>query len=183
MAKKYCQGLVPECSAQDISADNPLKMLGSNLGSQVDIAYANLAFRDACEAIFNLVRSSNKYIDDLAPWTLFKQDKHSELAQVLYSVLESARLSAYLLSPIVPKISTDIYQQLGLNIDFDLVCCNNSGNDIATPSTIDSELPIVGTVSESWEHHQSWGILQANARLGEPQPIFIKLELKTAPSS
>ncbi|WP_310485084.1 methionine--tRNA ligase [Chamaesiphon sp. VAR_48_metabat_403] len=184
MAKKYCQGRVPDCNAADISADNPLKILGRDLGSQVDIAYNSLAFKTACEAIFNLVRSSNKYIDDLAPWTLFKQDKHAELAQVLYSVLESARLSAYLLSPIVPKISTDIYRQLGLNIDFDLNCCNNSNNDLASQVTVNSESPIDNTAAiENWEHHQTWGILQANYQLGEPQPIFTKLELPTAPSS
>lgn len=166
MAKKYCQGQVPNCNAEDILADNPLKILGQELGSQVDRSYNNLAFKDACETILNLVHSSNKYIDDLAPWTLYKQDKHPELAQVLYSVLESVRLSAYLLSPIVPKISTDIYRQLGLNLDFDLVCGNR------TPSSVDPlNLPLNG------DRHQEWGLLTANWPLGEPRPIFTKLEL------
>ncbi len=166
MAKKYCQGQVPNCNAEDILTDNPLKTLGRELGSQVDRSYNNLAFKDACETILNLVHSSNKYIDDLAPWTLYKQDKHSELAQVLYSVLESARLSAYLLSPIVPKISTDIYRQLGLNLDFDLVCSNR-----ARSMTGSLNLPL------DWHRHQEWGILPANWPLGEPRPIFTKLEL------
>jgi methionyl-tRNA synthetase len=167
MAKKYCQGRVPDCSAADIDADNPLKILGQKLGSQVSIAYDNLAFRDACEAIITLAHSSNKYIDDLAPWTLFKQDKHPELAQVLYAALESARLSAYLLSPIIPKISTEIYRQLGLDIDFDLIC----GSNISTVNADGFELPI------DWDRHLEWGILTANHLLGEPQPIFTKLEL------
>jgi methionyl-tRNA synthetase len=166
MAKKYCQGQVPNCNAEDISAENPLKILGQELGSQVDLAYDRLAFRDACETILTLVRSSNKYIDDLAPWALFKQDKQAELAQVLYAVLESARLSAYLLSPIIPKISTDIYRQLGLDIDFDLIC----GNSISRSNAGDRNLQI------DWEHHQKWGVLKANHLLGEPHPIFAKLE-------
>jgi methionyl-tRNA synthetase len=173
MAKKYCQGRVPNCRAEDISPDNPLKILGLALGAQVDLAYNNLAFKDACETIFTLVRSSNKYIDDLAPWTLFKQDKHAELAQVLYAVLESARLSAYLLSPIVPKISTDIYRQLGLEIDFDLIC----GNNISRSNGDNLDLPI------EWEHHQEWGILKADCLLGEPCPIFTKLETPIEASS
>jgi methionyl-tRNA synthetase len=177
MAKKYCQGRVPDCNAEDIAVDNPLKILGRDLGDRVNIAYNDLAFRDACETILNLVRSSNKYIDDLAPWTLFKQDKHPELAQVLYAVLESARLSAYLLSPIVPKISTDIYRQLGLEIDFDLVCCNNSDGNDAAANVVGSELP------DDWEHHREWGILKANHQLGEPHPIFTKLELPIGASS
>lgn len=162
MAKKYCQGRVPNCNAEDIAADNPLKIIGSQLGSQVGIAYNNLAFKDACEAVLNLVHSSNKYIDDLAPWTLFKQDKHAELAQVLYAVLESARLSAYLLSPIVPKISTDIYHQLGLELDFDAISSNNSSRSHETGSAQQDCL--------------GWGILVANHPLNEPHPIFTKLE-------
>jgi methionyl-tRNA synthetase len=170
MAKKYCQGRVPY-EAKNIAVDNPLKILGQNLGEQVDSAYQNLAFKDACEAIFTLVRASNKYVDDLAPWTLFKQDKHTELAQVLAAVLESARLCAYLLSPIVPKISTDIYQQLGLAVDFDIVCGNEH-----FPTADNSELPA------DWEHHREWGILQADRLLGEPHPIFVKLELAASVS-
>ncbi|NJR31947.1 MAG: methionine--tRNA ligase [Chamaesiphon sp. CSU_1_12] len=166
MAKKYCQGRVPNCNPADIFAEHPLKILGEKLESQVGIAYNNLAFKDACEAILTLAHSSNKYIDDRAPWTLFKQEKHSELAEVLYSALESARLSAYLLSPIVPKISTDIYQQLGLDVDFDRVC--GSHGDRSHLET--NELPA------DWAHHAKWGILQADRPLGSPRPIFTKLE-------
>ena len=172
MAKKYCQGRVPNCNAEDISPDNPLKILGQKLGSEVDIAYNKLAFRDVCEAILTLVHSSNKYIDDLAPWTLFKQEKHSELAQVLYAVLESARLSAYLLSPIVPKISTDIYHQLGFDLDFDIVTGNHISDNLDKPElSVDRASPV-----ENWEHHLEWGVLTANHLLGEPHPIFTKLE-------
>jgi methionyl-tRNA synthetase len=167
MAKKYCQGCVPNCNAADISSDNPLKILGQQLGCQVSIAYNNLAFKEACELIINLAHSSNKYIDDLAPWALFKQDKQAELAEVLYAALESARLAAYLLAPIVPKISTDIYQQLGLTIDFDLA----GGNNL-------SELSLnVSNLAANCDRHLEWGMLKANAPLGEPRPIFTKLEL------
>jgi methionyl-tRNA synthetase len=166
MAKKYCQGQVPNCDASDIPTDHPLKALGQELGSQVDKAYNELAFQSACETIFTLVRASNKYIDDLAPWTLFKQEKYSELALVLYAVLESIRLSAYLLVPIVPKISTDVYRQLGLNIDFDLLS-GSQANTHPTPA-----LPF------DWAQQARWGVLTANHPLGQPQPIFAKLELQ-----
>jgi methionyl-tRNA synthetase len=166
MAKKYCQGRIP-CDAKDIAEGNPLKILGQNLGAQVDSAYQNLAFKDACEAIFTLVRASNKYVDDLAPWALFKQDKQAELAQVLAAVLESARLCAYLLSPILPKIGTDIYRQLGLTVDFDAICGDRH-------SELDRSM-----LPDDWEQHREWGMLKADRLLGEPQPIFTKLELKT----
>lgn len=164
MVKKYCQGRIPT-HADDIPADNPLRQLGTALGERVDLAYQSLAFQTACEEILDLVRASNKYIDDLAPWTLFKQERHAELARVLYSVLESARLVAYLLSPIVPKISADIYRQLGLDIDFDLIC----GSNPIDPHRL--------TLPDDWERHDTWGILSADGILGEARPIFAKLEL------
>ncbi|WP_309737690.1 MULTISPECIES: methionine--tRNA ligase [unclassified Chamaesiphon] len=166
MAKKYCQGRVPS-NASEIADDNPLHVLGQTLGARVDVAYQNLAFKDACEAIFSLVYASNKYVDDLAPWTLFKQDKQTELAQVLTAVLESIRLSAYLLSPIIPKIATDIYRQLGLDVDFDSICGADNLLDPGDKPALPAD----------WEQHRKWGILKADSSLGEPQPIFVKLEL------
>jgi methionyl-tRNA synthetase len=165
MAKKYYQSQVPNCGVDEIPAENPLKILGSQLGAKVAKFYDNLAFSHACEDIFTLIRASNKYIDDRAPWTLYKQNQEVELAQVLYSVLESVRLAAYLLSPILPKISTDVYHQLGLEIDFDTVFGNHPD------PTIDLA------------HHQKWGVLTSNHPLGHPQPIFAKLELPSATSS
>jgi methionyl-tRNA synthetase len=86
---------------------------------------------------------------------------------VLYAALESARLAAYLLAPIVPKISTDIYRQLGLAVDFDLI----GGNKL-----VESDIN-VSNLAANCEHHLGWGILKANDLLGEPRPIFAKLEL------
>jgi len=51
-------------------------------------------------------------------WTLYKQGQQQAVEQVLYAVLESVRLVAYLLSPIIPNVSSDIYQQLGFPTDF-----------------------------------------------------------------
>lgn len=158
MVKKYCQGQGPQVMATDLAPDNPLKALGSHLGEQVSSAYERLSFTDACEAIFTLVRAGNKYIDDMAPWKLFKQGSQKEVEDVLYSVLESIRLSAYLLSPIVPRLSTKIYQQLGFTWDFD-----------QWRSPLEQ--------AEEFNRHQSWGQLGANQNLPPAQPIFTKLEL------
>ena len=158
MVKKYCQGQGPQVMATDLAPDNPLKALGSHLGEEVSSAYERLSFTDACEAIFTLVRAGNKYIDDMAPWKLFKQGSQKEVEDVLYSVLESIRLSAFLLSPIVPRLSTKIYQQLGFTWDFD-----------QWRSPLEQ--------AEEFNRHQSWGQLGVNQNLPPAQPIFTKLEL------
>ncbi|HEY9866336.1 MAG TPA: hypothetical protein V6D21_19345, partial [Candidatus Obscuribacterales bacterium] len=100
--------------------------------------------------------AGNKYIDEQAPWSLYKQGKQEAVAQVLYSVLESVRLSSYLLSPIIPNISTRIYQQLGYTVDF---------NDQTILRT-----------SLSFDVHGVWGALPPNQPIQEGQPVFKRLE-------
>ncbi|WP_293091855.1 methionine--tRNA ligase [Moorena sp. SIOASIH] len=157
MAKKYCQGIVPGLTGSDISQVNPLLEIGLDLGSQVARAYESLAFSQACQKIFTLIRASNKFLDQQAPWSLYKQGKQQEVEQVLYTVLESVRLAAYLLSPIIPSISTEIYQQLGFAIDF------------SQKEQIFLAAPYVS--------HASWGVLPQNQKLGKPKPVFARLEL------
>ncbi len=163
MVTKYCKGVGPQLTAADISEENPLKTLGSKLGDRVTQAYEALSFDRACGEIFALIRSSNKFIDESAPWSLFKAGKQGEVEQVLYSVLESVRLCAYLLSPIIPTLSSNIYQQLGFSADF---------ND---RDRLQQTAPFA--------EHAQWGKLSANQQLSKPQPIFAKLELPCEDSS
>jgi methionyl-tRNA synthetase len=157
MLKKYCQSQGPQLTAVHIPDSNPLKEIGLGLGDRATSAYNALHFHQACEEILTSIRASNKFIDESAPWSLFKQGQQAEVEQVLYSVLESVRLAAYLLSPIVPNLSSAIYQQLGFNIDF---------NDSVQVLEI-----------APFSQHGQWGKLTANQTLSQPQPIFARLEL------
>ncbi|NET32822.1 MAG: methionine--tRNA ligase [Cyanothece sp. SIO1E1] len=158
MAHKYCDSKVPNLSGDDIIPEHVLKSKGVILGSQATQAYESLAFSEACEAILALVKASNKFVDEQAPWKLYKQGQQAEVEQVLFAVLESVRLAAYLLSPIIPDISTAVYQQLGFSINF---------ND----KTLGQSL--------SFMEHSGWGLLPANQALGDPQPIFQRLDSPT----
>ncbi|MCL2923427.1 MAG: methionine--tRNA ligase [Trichodesmium sp. MAG_R04] len=157
MAHKYFNGQIPNINGEEVEVTHPLKQIGISLGEEVTQTYASLVFSQVCEAVLILVRSCNKYIDETSPWSLYKQGQLEDLAEVLYSVLESVRLAAYLLSPIIPNISNAIYQQLGLSNNF---------ND---KSIINS--------SENFFKQASWGTLPKNQILGKPQPIFKKLEM------
>ncbi|AFY80017.1 methionyl-tRNA synthetase [Oscillatoria acuminata PCC 6304] len=163
MVKKYCQGQVPKVNPEEIGDNNGLKAAGVTLGDRVTHAYDGLQFSQGCEEILSLVRGCNKYIDEQAPWKLYKQGEQQAVEQVLYAVLESVRLSAYLLSAIIPNISTAIYQQLGYSIDF------NDQTAIAT--------------TLNFSTHSSWGILSADLVLKEAKPVFARLELSNPASS
>ncbi|UBF26055.1 methionine--tRNA ligase [Kovacikia minuta CCNUW1] len=157
MVHKYYGAQLPAIPEEGSLAENSLIGAGRELGDRVGDAYRSLAFSEACEAILTLVRMGNKFIDEQAPWSLYKQGRHSEVEQVLYTVLETVRLAAYLLSPITPDLSTAIYTQLGFKINF---------ND-----------QTLIHVSAPFSAHSRWGILSPSQELGEPQPVFQRLEL------
>ncbi|PSO50843.1 MAG: methionine--tRNA ligase [Cyanobacteria bacterium SW_9_44_58] len=157
MAKKYCNNQAPNLKGEDIPSDHPLKQIGRGLSDRVAFAYNNLNFRQACSEISHLIANTNKYIDEQAPWSLYKQGEQQKVEQVIYSILASIRLSAYLLSPITPTLSSRIYQQLGFAIDFN------------QPSSFNDKIP--------FQVHQCWGIFPAQQPLGEAKPVFLRLEV------
>ena len=67
----------------------------------------------AIDEIFEVLRRSNKYIDETTPWTLAKDEtKQDRLQTVIYNLLESIRVCASLLNPFITKTSEEIYKQI-----------------------------------------------------------------------
>lgn len=156
LACRYCEQRVPAIAATALPADHALVAIAAPLGDQVQRAYTQLAFSEACQACLRLVQAGNKFIDEQAPWQLYKQGQTAQAEAVLYVILESVRLAAYLLSPIIPTTSTKIYQQLGFAVDF---------NDRARIAT-----------SAPFAQHAQWGYLPAGQTLAAPEPVFRRLE-------
>lgn len=154
MAHKYCGGKVPDVR-DVIPADDLLRSKAEKLSESVGQAYEQLAFSQACEPILSMIRAGNKYIDEQEPWALYKRGEQAAVERVLYSVLEAARLAAYLLAPIIPNTSNAAYEQLGFQANF-----NRWGEE---------RLPFAT--------HASWGALPPGQVLGEPRPIFQRLEM------
>ncbi|MFZ9737491.1 MAG: methionine--tRNA ligase [Prochlorotrichaceae cyanobacterium] len=160
MAKKYCQSRVPTLEVAAIAPEHPLKAIGTTVKDRVSTAYENLAFSQVCHTLLELVQTGNRYLDQAAPWTRYKEGNTEAVAEILYTVLESVRLAAYWLSPIVPALSTQIYQQLGYSVDF--------GDSVKLQATV--------VLSD----HDRWGTLRPDQALANPTPIFRTLELPSA---
>jgi methionyl-tRNA synthetase len=155
MAVKYCDGKVPAVEVQDIPATLSVVELAQTAGHDVAEAYRNLQFSTACGIALSLARAGNKFIDEQAPWSQFKAGNLVQVNQTLYAVLEIVRLAAYLLAPVVPTLSTKIYQQLGYTIHF---------NEI---ESLTQTIP--------FEIHSRWGALPPGQNFGHPEPIFQKI--------
>ena len=76
---------------------------------------------DAIEAVIELFRRCNKYIDETMPWSLAKdEEKKARLNTVLYNLLEGIRFGAVLLEPFMPETSQNVYAQINTKVtDYD----------------------------------------------------------------
>jgi len=87
------------------------KKLSNNLNlEKINDLMLNYKLTEALNEIWSFVKSCNKHINDEKLWEMEKdnQVKH------LYSLLESIRISALLLSPFIPETSEKIFTQLNV---------------------------------------------------------------------
>ena len=124
------------------------KALG--LAARVREDYSSLKFSQGLEAILDLVRSGNKYIDSSEPWKLAKQANCKErLATVLYTSAELLRIVSVLLDSIMPWKMERLRQDLGLA----------------------KERP-------SFSEAERWGGIEAGSSLAPASPLFPRIDVK-----
>jgi len=116
MGNKYFEGKVTNKKVVDEELDvrfiNAINELDSKVSSKMD----ELQVADAMTEIFNVLRLSNKYIDETTPWVLAKEeDKQDRLETVIYNLLESIRICGALLEAFMPDTSAEILRQINLN--------------------------------------------------------------------
>ena len=62
----------------------------------------NMKINEAIEDIMQFIRRINKYMEEQAPWKMVKENKDAA-GRILYTAGESLRISASLLSPVMPN--------------------------------------------------------------------------------
>ena len=131
MSKKYFDSKVENPNIYE-EVDDSLINYAKMLPSIVDSKMNSLKVNEALEDIFELLKRSNKYIDDTTPWVLAKDESNSDrLKTVLYNLLESIRISSVLLRAFIPSTSDRIFKMLNTkNIDFDTLEFGNLETDI-----------------------------------------------------
>lgn len=112
MVNKYFDGIVP-APAEKEAIDDELISLALSTPAKVEAKMDELRVADAITEIFNLLRRSNKYIDETMPWVLGKDpEKKDRLSTVLYNLLESIRFGAVMLDSFLPSTSKSILDQI-----------------------------------------------------------------------
>ena len=66
--------------------------------------------------MWELVKRTNRYIEDSAPWNLAKAEEDlPRLRAVLYNALEAVRIAALYTAPVMPRSSVEVWKRLGLD--------------------------------------------------------------------
>jgi len=116
MTKRFFEGIVP-APAGDEGPDADLKALAGDTVKEFDRLMDTFHTADAVDVLFALITRANKYIDETMPWALAKDEtKKERLGTVLYNLLETIRLGAVLLEPLMPGTSAEILRQLGTDV-------------------------------------------------------------------
>lgn len=116
MTHKYFGGQIPRPDVED-TLDAEIKSVGRDAMQAFQDNYSNFRFSRALEGLWELVRGLNKYIDETAPWTLFKEENTGRLQTVIYVLLENMRKIAVHLWPVMPESSEQMLKQLGITFD------------------------------------------------------------------
>jgi methionyl-tRNA synthetase len=132
-----------------------------------EVAMEELALHHWIGALWEFVGAANRFVDTEKPWELAKAAKggdetaRKQLADVLGDLLEACRLVALYAAPVIPETAEKIWALLGHPWPFDA-----AGRSSLTRAALGS-----------------WGSVAATGALGEPVPLFPRLEADEQPTS
>ena len=117
MSNKYFDGKVTNKKIEEDLDSQFIKNI-NDLEEKLVEKMDKLQISDALTEIFNVLRGSNKYIDETTPWILAKDDdKRERLETVIYNLLEAIRVCAIFLEPFMPDTSASILSQLNNKLE------------------------------------------------------------------
>ena len=130
MANKYFDGKITNKKVStEFDCDLVSKI--TDLESNVDFKMNKLEIGAALDEIFELLRRSNKYIDETTPWVLAKDESEKDkLETVLYNLLEAIRVAAINLKPFLPDTSAEILRQINNDKEDNIYLQENIYNTI-----------------------------------------------------
>lgn len=95
-------------------SDQALLAAADRLPDGVRAAINRLAFAEALEEVWKVIRAADGYIDHEAPWTLRKTDT-ARMNTVLNVLASTLRVIALVLQPFMPDTMAKLLDQLGVS--------------------------------------------------------------------
>lgn len=117
MAGRYCEQGVPALPEDltSVAEDKLLIELATDAASRAASHFESSAPSKALEAIWELVRGTNKYIDSCAPYKLIKDPTQKpRVAHIVANFLEALRWISMMVDSVMPDKALEMRKQLGL---------------------------------------------------------------------
>ncbi len=131
MINKYFKGMLdPKINTHQV--DDELIELGQNCLNKYIEAFEKFNSAEALENLMVFVRSVNKYIDSVAPWTLFKDKELDRLNTVLWVVLICLKKIALALWPVMPSSSEKMLSSIGITFKVEELNIRTEIDDFST---------------------------------------------------
>ncbi|MDE6357233.1 MAG: methionine--tRNA ligase [Eubacteriales bacterium] len=150
MIDKYFGGTLPK-EQEENEFDKEIKELAKITIEKTEEYMDKMLFNNALSEIWNFIRRLNKYIDETSPWILAKEeDKKARLANIMYTLSESLRIIAVLISSAMPNTPAHIYSQLSINNDN----------------------------LKTWDSIKTFGLLPKEISINKGQVVFPRLDMQ-----
>ena len=149
-----------EAPAPRTADESPLAAAWLDAREKSERAMSELALHDWIGALWEFVGTANRFVDAEKPWELVRLAKDGDtssrerLAHIIGDLLEACRLVALYAAPVIPTVSEKIWRLLGYDWPYDA-----AGHATLRRSDL-----------------SKWGSVRRSGPLGEPVPLFPRLE-------
>ncbi len=149
MIGRYRDGVVPQ-PGNSGELERDLQSVAAESKAHAERLLEEWDLDDALNAIWQLVRRTNQYLEERQPWRIARDpERASDLDTTLWSAAEGTRLAGLLLAPYIPETADKIMAQLGL------------------PALEQGD----------WRAKGEWGSVEF-ASVGTPEPLFPRIEVE-----
>jgi methionyl-tRNA synthetase len=152
MVHRYRDGRLRAFAQVEFADKSSFAELIKSIVEQYSDSLACQSVDEALEQAIHLAQMCNLQIEVSSPWKLAKEENKEPLDRLLYGLIESLRIIAILISPILPKAAHGIFDQLNWKMEL-------SGKEERF-SLADAQ----------------WGGLPDGHVVGKPVPLFPRIE-------
>jgi len=153
MVHRYRDGRLSAFGRVEFADNSSFAELIQSIVEQYSDSFVRQSVDDGLEHAMHLAKMCNLQIEVSAPWKLAKEENHERLDSLLYGLMESLRIIAILISPVLPRAAHGICDQLNWKMEL-------SGKEERF-SLADAE----------------WGKLPDGHVVGKPVPLFPRIEV------
>ena len=154
MVHRYRDGRLNAFANVEFANNSSFAELIKSIVEQYSGSFACQSVDDALEHAIHLAKMCNLRIEVSSPWKLAKEENNEPLDRLLYALIESLRIIAILISPVLPKAAHGFFDQLNWKME------------------------LSGKEERFSLADEDWGELPDGHVVGKPVPLFPRIEIR-----